>query len=274
MKKIIYFLKKVGILRAKKGDYNAMDSYNSSDDFEKGDEKEERQPKGFLRILSKFLILVVLLFLLFSFLILGFNFWFLLIFFIWIWFLGAYYGFLPAKLVFFTKWGMFYFSFVLTIIFIFIGVPDQGSDKNNNREVSFNGNQYNSSLSCEAKNFEFKKNENISTYISSKSNEVKEYTLDELKKKRFETKLLKDGGKVYLLSQICRGNELISDLTTSAVNPSMAGEKKGFTNMNFFDDFIKSQKIKPGQKYQLYGYYSYDGKTWFVSDKLEIEVKK
>ena len=163
---------------------------------------------------------------------------------------------------------MFYLAFTLSIVFIFIGVPDT------NEEPDFkNSNNDDVSISCEAKKFQVKKNKNISTYITD-NNGRKEYALDELKKKRFETKLLKDGKKVYLLSQICKGNKLISDLTTTAINPSMAGDKKGFSNINFFDDFIKSQKIKAGQEYQIYGCYSYDGRKWFVSDRLEVKIKK
>ncbi len=270
------------IFKIKKGGYDVMDSFGSSihtqsDTQSNNGEKKVEGSRIFSGFLSEFtlVIVIVVLFVVFSFLILGANFWFWLIVLVWFWFLGGYYGLLPAKFLFFTKWGIFYFAFILNIIFVFITVPDT------NEEPDFkNSNNDYVSISCEAKNFEFKKNENVLTYIvggydTKYANRTKkEYSLEELKKYGFETKLLKADKKVYLLSQICNGDKLVSDLETSAVNPSMAGDKKGFTNLNFFDAFIKSQKIKVGEKYQIYGYYSYDGRTWFVNDKIEIEIKK
>ncbi len=159
--------------------------------------------------------------------------------------------------------------FVMALIIVSAGCSNPKKETTNVKEIK--DTEYTDEMLCQAKNLEIKSNKNINVIITTKDknkNPKKAYTVEEINKSSYENKIVKtlDEG-VFLATGVCDGDKKIDTWKLEFSSNNKKFTKEGYTNLAFFDDL----NLKPG-KYQVYGYYSFDGKKWYINDELEFSV--
>ncbi len=166
-------------------------------------------------------------------------------------------------------------AYVLFLVILFSGCKTPGnSNKPNGKNLATeNKLEKKNPLKCSAKYLEIKENPNVLVQIMDKNyknNTKKNFTTDEIDKLYFGARMSPPKKGSYLSSQLCAGDKVI---TLDPLNVKFHQIPKDYKS-NVFEQiqFFDQLKLSPGV-YQIYAYYSFDGKTWYVDgNKVEFEV--
>ena len=277
MKKIINFLRKIGLIQKSSGNYitgEFDDRKDLKDKYKKIDDGSKKIVSGF--VFLKIIVIVGLLLLLLTLIILGFSFWFFVFLFVWLWFIFYTKKTLIIKSFVLKKFFMIFLVIIFfNLIFVisFSTTSNQINSKVNNNDI-YNGNTYNK-IVCEAKHLERKTNKDITLKIVDEKNNNKTkkvYTMGELSKLGVVADVIVPDNGIYLSSQICYGDEPVSFKPLSKM--FLLSKKKVHSNKQMHYNSIGQymNMIQKG-KYQIYSYYSNDGETWYIDKEIDFEVK-
>jgi len=270
MKKIINFLRKVGLLHIGVGDY-----YNGEFDDRKDIKKKDAKKS------KSFWILWILIFfgvvsLLFSLMMLGFSFWFFIVFVLWFWF--AFFirktfklGFIIFKPVIMFFFSVFIVTFIISLVFVSGDINTDSDDNYNICKASFLKNKPNDRVKIKITD-----NNDIFQDMTKSS-----YSLVELDSLGYGFDIKQDKAGEYVLVEICDGDISIShtdlDMNDTVLYqddsefPSTGGNYTHFSNEQPDGSFYRD--INEAGKYQIYVYLSRDGEKWVTAREFDIEVK-
>jgi len=274
MKKIINFLRKIGLLHIGSGDYMTGE-FDDRKNIKQSKSKIKTKKSAILTIL----IIVSILFLLLTLILIDLSFWFFVILIVWIWFIFSVKKLISLNLFIFKRFIItFFLIFSISIIFILIAPNDNKQSKNNNS----------TSTECAAKHLSKKIEKTITAEIVNKDDIAKKstksnYSLQELDNLSYGFTVTNNEKDEYILSQICQKNKKVSVIHLNK-NEGVLYEKKdktavsssrgNYTNFsNIQNDNSLYRTIKEAGDYTLYIYSSTDGEKWRIDKKKNFKVK-
>ncbi len=128
-------------------------------------------------------------------------------------------------------------------------------------------------LKCSAQYLDTKENPDVSVQIRDKNYKnitKRSFTIDEINKLNFKASMISPKKGSYFSSQLCAGDKAI---TIDPLNVKFKQIPKDY-KYDVFEEIQFFDQLSPGT-YQIYAYYSIDGKTWYVDgNKIKFEVTK
>lgn len=282
MKKIIDFLRKMGLLHVSSGDYTTgeFDAKNNSPKTPEGTKDKEKK-SGFGLFFFGLFSIVGIVVLLFTLIMVGFSLWFFLFFVVWLWFIfhtkkSVSRGIFSAKKFFVI---FFVIIFINVIIVLFSGTAGTTSDTASTTgtataEVSSSDVADDNSI-CAAKHLDKKANGAIRLKIvddnyNDKTTNV--YTMDELSQLSMMAEVTVPDDGIYLSTQMCRNDEPVTFAPLSKMYFLSKEKVHADKQMHYAPLDQVLHMIHPGH-YQVYSYYSHDGKTWYIDKEIDFDVK-
>ena len=278
MKKIIDFLRKIGLIHVGSGNY-----YTGEFDSRKDLKKEGRQVSGTSDkggkkkgiFMFRFVAFFAVLFLIFALVVLGFSFWFFVVTLAWVWFVYSIKkSFRTGLFVFKSVLIYFSITFFVTLVIVIFTTSSNSSSPTTSADKTM----------CRANNLSKKINDRVTTDIVDKSTindkTKKSYDLSELDNLAFGYEVKETAEGEYVLSELCEGEKTLSSVDfeddsvfhqdTDGFNSS-GGNHTNFTSEQSDGSF--SRDIESPGDYTVYTYASSDGEKWYIAGELQFQVK-